>query len=378
MGCASGSTLPIDQVAIDAPIRRREEQWFAPDDGGAPPSPWRTPRRLDVAYARLEQTEVAEAMGAWWLDRLARLARAGIAGFRCLDPDHAPASLWRRIIGGLKRERCRFLAWTPGVERSALPRLEGVGFDHVCSSLPWWDGRANWLVEEVEVLRRIAPVMASPEASFFERRAARLAPGSDIGADYRLALRLAAATGSGMFVPMGFEYAARRPFDAALGGPDDFRRARDEAPADLTADLAAANALVDHIAEYRVDGEMRQLTDAQDRCHGAAALRCAGPAQRVTRRDGPGQSRYRPRRAARPVGFAAAATGRRGLGVGGDARGCGCADGPGRGACSRLCADATRDPSGGPRRGASSVPNGRRADRHRGNSSAGPRTVRLR
>jgi starch synthase (maltosyl-transferring) len=203
-------------------------------------------------------------MAAWWLDRLARLVRAGIAGFRCLDPDHAPASLWRRIIAGLKPERCRFLAWTPGVERSALPRLEGAGFDHVCSSLAWWDGRANWLVEEVRLLRRIGPVMASPEASFAERRAARLVLGSDVGADYRLALRLAAATGSGVFVPMGFEYAARRPFDAALGGPDDFRRARDEAPADLTADLAAANALIDHVAEYRVDGELRQLTDAQD------------------------------------------------------------------------------------------------------------------
>ena len=91
------------------------------------------------------------------------------------------------------------------------------------------------------------------------------------------------------------------------------------------------------------------------RCHGTAAVRCAGPAQRVTRRDGAGQSRYRPHRAGRPVGFAAAAAGRRGLGAGGDARGCGCADGPGRGACSRLCADATRDPSGGPRRRASSV-----------------------
>ena len=53
MGLRVWLDLAIDQVAIDAPIRRREEQWFAPDDGGAPPSPWRTPRRLDVAYARL-------------------------------------------------------------------------------------------------------------------------------------------------------------------------------------------------------------------------------------------------------------------------------------------------------------------------------------
>ena len=72
-------------------IRQREEQWFAPGGCGAPPSPRRTPYRLDVAYARLQQTEIAEAMAEWWLDRLARLVQAGIAGFRCLEPDRAPA-----------------------------------------------------------------------------------------------------------------------------------------------------------------------------------------------------------------------------------------------------------------------------------------------
>ena len=257
--------LSIDQVAIDAVIRRRADDWFASGGCDAPSSPWRAPHRQDVAYARLQQTEIAEAMAAWWLDRLTRLVQAGISGFRCLDPDHAPASLWRRIIATLKQnhEKCDFLAWTPGVERSMLPRLEGIGFDHVCSSLAWWDGRANWLVEEIEMLRHIAPMIASPEPSFFERRAARVPLGGDIPTACRFALRLAAAAANGLFVPMGFEYAARRPFDAALGAPEDFRRVRDEAPCDLTADVAAANALVDRIVAYQVDGEVRQLTDAQ-------------------------------------------------------------------------------------------------------------------
>jgi starch synthase (maltosyl-transferring) len=257
--------LSIDQVAIDAVIRRRADDWFAPGGCGAPPSPWRAPHRLDVAYARLQQTEIAEAMAVWWLDRLTRLVQAGVDGFRCLDPDHVPASFWRRIIGALKQnhERCDFLAWTPGVERSMLPRLEGIGFDHVCSSLAWWDGRANWLVEEIEMLRHIAPMIASPEPSFFERRAARVPLGGDVPVACRFALRLAAAAANGLFVPMGFEYATRRPFDAALGAPEDFRRVRDETPCDLTADVAAANALVDRITAYKVDGEVRQLTDAQ-------------------------------------------------------------------------------------------------------------------
>ena len=242
--------LAIDRVAIDAVIRQREAQWFSTGGCGALPNPRRTPYRLDVAYARLEQTEIAEAMTAWWLDRLVRLVRAGVAGFRCLEPDRVPPPLWRQIIGAIRTQapQCRFLAWTPDVERPALPRLEGVGFDYVCSSLAWWDGRGSWFVDEAEALRRIAPAIASPEPSFLDRRAARLEAGSDTATACRLALRLAAVSASGILVPMGFEYATRRAFDAARAGPEDFDRARDEAPADLSDDLWAANAFVDRVA----------------------------------------------------------------------------------------------------------------------------------
>ncbi|HET7882083.1 MAG TPA: alpha-1,4-glucan--maltose-1-phosphate maltosyltransferase [Acetobacteraceae bacterium] len=253
--------LAIDQVAIDATVRRHEERWFAPGGCSAPPSPLRAPYRLDIAYAQLHDTEVAAAVAAWWLERLTRLVNAGISGFRCLDPDHAPASLWRQIIGSLND--CSFLAWTPGLNRAALPRLEGVGFSHVCSSLAWWDARADWFIEEMELLRRIAPAVASPEPSFFDRRAGHVPAGGDVAADYRFALRLAAASASGMLIPMGFEFAAKRPFDAALGSPADLRRARDEAPCDLSSDIAAANALVDEVAADRADGEMRRLSAVQ-------------------------------------------------------------------------------------------------------------------
>jgi starch synthase (maltosyl-transferring) len=273
--------LAIDRFAIDAGIRQREDQWFAAGGCGALPNPWRAPQRHDVAYARLDQTEIAEGLTEWWLDRLMRLVQAGVVGFRCLEPARVPASLWRRIIGTLRTSapQCRFLAWTPGVERAALPRLEGVGFDHVCSSLAWWDGRARWLVDEVALLRRIAPVIASPEPSFYDRRAARPDAGSDVATGCRLALRLAAATGTGMFVPMGFEYAARHPFDAVHAGPRDFDRVRDEAVGDLRDDVTAANALVDHIAARRVDGEMRALTSPPDPI--TALLRADAPDARA-------------------------------------------------------------------------------------------------
>ena len=250
--------LAVDRVAIDAGIRDRESQWFSVGGVSAPASPWRPPYRLDAAYARLERTEVAESFGDWWLERLRRWREAGVGGFRCLEPDRVPAGLWRRLIGAAPG--CRFLAWTPGVERAALPKLEGIGFHHSCSSLAWWDGRADWLVEEMAVLRRIAPPIASPEPAFTERRAERAQGGTS--ASHRMALRMAAATANGILLPMGFEYATRLPFDAARGTPADFDRARELAPCDLTDEIREANSLVDSVAALNAGGEMRQLTPA--------------------------------------------------------------------------------------------------------------------
>jgi starch synthase (maltosyl-transferring) len=265
-GLALWLDLAIDRVAIDSAIRQHDESWFAAGGCGGPPNPWRAPYRLDAAYARFEQADVVEPLTGWWLERLTQWVHSGVTGFRCLEPQRVPPAIWRRLIGPLRSDarQCQFLAWTPGVERAALSRLDGANFDYVCSSLAWWDGRASWLVDEIEALRRIAPVIASPEPSFLERRLARLPPGSDVARFYRFALRLAAATGSGIFVPMGFEYATRRAFDPVLAGPEDFKRACDEAECDLSTDIATANELVDRIAARGVDGEMRQLTSPRN------------------------------------------------------------------------------------------------------------------
>ena len=70
----------------------------------------------------------------------------------------------------------RFLAWTPGMKRHDLHRLDGADFAAVFSSAAWWDGRSSWLVEEHEALRPIAPVIAVVEAPFAQRLADRLEP----------------------------------------------------------------------------------------------------------------------------------------------------------------------------------------------------------
>ncbi len=223
-------------VAIDAPLRQSQPDWFRSAGDASIADPRRSPHRIDVALPRFAQTALADAVSDWWIGLLTRLTGTGVAGFRCLTLDLVPPSFWRRLTTAFPDTL--FLAWTPGV--TALRDLAGAGFGLTVSSAAWWDGRAPWFLDEHDVLRDVAPALASPEPSFLERLAQRLPPDADIPAAYRFALRTAAATGAGLFLPMGFEYATRRRFDAVRGTQADMQAAQREMPVDLSGDIAAA------------------------------------------------------------------------------------------------------------------------------------------
>ena len=240
LAARAGLRLMLDiapgQVAIDAPLRQRQPDWFGSAATARLADPRQPPHRVDVAVPRFGQTDLADAVSDWWVQLLTRLTDAGIAGYRCLTLDLVPASFWRRVTTSFPDSL--FLAWTPGVPN--LKAFAGVGFDRTVSSAGWWDGKASWFLNEQSALREVAPALATPEPSFLDRLAQRLPPDANVADAYRLALRIAAATGSGLFLPMGFEYATSRRFDAALGNPADMQAAFREKPVDLSDDIAAA------------------------------------------------------------------------------------------------------------------------------------------
>jgi starch synthase (maltosyl-transferring) len=262
---ASGLDLMLDvgpgQVAIDSRLRQLHSDWFASPMQAGSADPRLPPHRADVAVPRFDRTSIADAISGWWADRLAMFVGAGVAGFRCLTLDRVPASFWRRVISqvrGIKAETV-FMAWTPGVDRDAVRGLAGAGFDLTCSSAGWWDGRAPWLFDELALLRQVAPALSGPEPSFLVRLAHRLPSEADWPAAYRLALGIAAFTGAGLFVPMGFEYAAGRRFDTARASPADMDAVRRDAPLDLSDDIAAAIRLAGTVP---IAGTLRPLTAA--------------------------------------------------------------------------------------------------------------------
>jgi starch synthase (maltosyl-transferring) len=253
----AGLRLMLDiapgQVAADSPLRQLRPDWFVPASCGRVADPRRPPHRVDVVVPRFDQTDFADAVADWWIELLTRLTHAGVSGFRCLTLDLVPGSFWRRLTASFPD--ALFVAWTPGVAN--LDDFAGVGFDRTVSSAGWWDGRASWFLDDQAALREVAPALASPEPSFLDRLAQRLAPDADIPEAYRLALRIAAATGSGLFLPMGFEYATSRRFDPVRASPADLVAARREMPADLSDDIAAAIRL---IGELPPAEELRPIT----------------------------------------------------------------------------------------------------------------------
>ena len=257
LAAGAGLRLMLDiapgELAADAPLREHQPDWFRSAAAGRVADPRRPPHRIDVAVPRFSETEVADAVSDWWIDLLSRLTRAGIDGFRCLTLDLVPASFWRRVTASFRDHL--FLAWTPGVPN--LGNLAGLGFDRTVSSAGWWDGRASWFLDEQEALRQVAPALATPEPSFLDRLAQRLPPDADIPGAYRLALQVAAATGAGLFLPMGFEYATRRRFDPVRASPADMQAAERDKPADLSDDIAAAISL---IAELPSIERLRPIT----------------------------------------------------------------------------------------------------------------------
>ncbi|ANN67486.1 alpha-1,4-glucan--maltose-1-phosphate maltosyltransferase [Bordetella bronchialis] len=214
----------LDRVAAGGAMAAAHPDWYT-DPGGV--DALRDPRKpLEERHAlplRRDGGRAPQGYVAGWVERLGLWVQNGVAGFRCLSPQGLDAAEWRDLMEGVRAVRpdCRFLAWTPGLNPAQVGELAGAGFDGVFSSLPWWDYRSPWLVEEYARLRAVAPVIAAAEAPYAKRVAAWR---HDTQGRYLNAVRAlwtAAVVGdAGILVPMGFEDGATEPL-ALQGGNGD-------------------------------------------------------------------------------------------------------------------------------------------------------------
>jgi starch synthase (maltosyl-transferring) len=227
----------LDRVAVDS-LLARTLPTRAPYGGGVGLDPRQDPAAAHTAYLRFDGRDI-EVLTRFWADRLRRLRDSGAGGFRLLGIDRLPVS----ALADIRREIpfAAFLAWTPGIARDRLSRLAHIGLDGVFASTPWWDGKASWYAEEHRALRRIASAICPAETPFGERAAERGITHS------RRMLKIAAATGDGLLVPMGFEFGARNRLDPRFAGPTNMPWALRNDAGELAPDIVEANLLVDRL-----------------------------------------------------------------------------------------------------------------------------------
>jgi starch synthase (maltosyl-transferring) len=274
--------IVMDRVDPNGRLAASEPRLFARRTGQRTADPRFSAAFSPAAHACLDNVESAHALIGFWRGRLQRLLDAGVVGFRFLNPQALAAPHWRELLDQLRGRTPRLtaLAWTPGLKWAEINQLSGAGFDGVFSSLAWWDYRATWFVEEYDILRRAAPVLGCPEAPFDRRLVESIGPGANVEAAYRRALRVAAATLSGILVPMGFEHAADVPMDAKRSTPADLK---DIAPRPaIVEEVRAGNMLADRLSTLGSGNELRQLTDSGGLT--TALLRLDAPDARMAQR----------------------------------------------------------------------------------------------
>ena len=189
-GCKVAVDIVLDRIANQGPASAARPA-FAPPPSAATLDPRVEPAIRRSLYANLDDPDGRRAFEQLWIDRLSRLARSGVSAFRLIGlKEVSPATVATIIAGVRAGDPCRFLAWTPGLPWPALSGLAGIGLDGVFASVPWWDGRASWFVEEHEILRRIAPVIGMAAAPSKD----------DAASPSRHKLEIAAATCSGLLV----------------------------------------------------------------------------------------------------------------------------------------------------------------------------------
>jgi starch synthase (maltosyl-transferring) len=197
-----GLLLEIDvtDAALDHPLVRAHPECFSftADSNSSYVDP-RVPNLLEGRAIATPQQH-PEPFVAWWSERLSQLVAAGANGFCLAEPQKLGAEVWRLLF-----ERVRnagpapllFVADTSQLSQEAIVSLERAGFDYTLSSLPWWNGRAPWLVEQHSLTSLASPAIALVEAprreppASCEVRRARLAT--------------AAVTGAGVMMPFGYD-----------------------------------------------------------------------------------------------------------------------------------------------------------------------------
>ena len=255
--------LVINHCAEDSPLVAAHPDWFAQEHGrvahpycieaNGTKVVWRDLAQFDHDGA-LRRAGTPDGLLAYFVKIVEHLIGLGFRGFRCDAAYQLPAEIWHRLIDAIRARHpgTVFVAETLGCTPDQTRETAGAGFDAIFNSAKWWDFHGNWLLEQYEATRHIAPSIGFPESHDTRRMFEEFEGNVDA---MRQRYLFTAMFASGVMIPMGFEFGFRKRLDVVTTVPADW-----ETPnTDLTGFIAQVNAIKDQAPTFAHEGRIDRL-----------------------------------------------------------------------------------------------------------------------
>lgn len=259
--------LVINHTAKDSVLVKKHPQWFKRNPDGSIKSPWAIDpadaRRVtvwgDLAEIDYGNHTVQREILTYWQDLVKFYIGLGFKGFRCDAAYKIPSDLWSLLIKGAKSlsSQISFFAETLGCRLREVETLAHSGFDYLFNSSKWWDFHQEWLLQQYEGFRQIAPSISFPESHDTPRLAKEVGGRVKI---VKLRYLFAAFFSQGILMPIGYEYGFRKRLNVVRARPSD----REEPAFDLTKFITEVNRMKASSPILNEEGPIERLSQVKD------------------------------------------------------------------------------------------------------------------
>jgi starch synthase (maltosyl-transferring) len=255
--------LVINHCAEDSALVTKHPEWFQHEHGrvahpfciedNGTKVVWRDLAQLDHQQA-LQRPDAPDGQLAYYVKIVEHLIGLGFRGFRCDAAYQIPTEVWRRLIERIRKAHpdTVFVAETLGCTPAQTRDTASAGFDAIFNSAKWWDFHGNWLLEQYESTRNIAPSIGFPESHDTRRMFEEFEGNIDA---LRQRYLFTAMFASGVMIPMGFEFGFRKRLDVVTTVPNDW----EEPNIDITGFISQVNAIKDQTPTFSGEGRIDRL-----------------------------------------------------------------------------------------------------------------------
>ncbi len=264
--------LVINHTAKDSLLAEKYPDWYVRNHDGSLHSPGavdpNNPNNVtvwhDLADLNYRDGRYREAQITYWNNLIAYRMGLGCKGFRCDAAYQVPVEIWRPIIETARKAEPTVLmaAETLGCTVEQTRALERAGFDYLFNSSKWWDWQGDWLLQQYNDFRTIAPSISFPESHDTNRLIADLGTGDEgrIRREYQLRYLFSAVFSTGVMMTMGYENGFAKSLHVVHTRPDDWHNEMRQPRFDLSGFVAAVHRMKAGCPPLNVEGLQVRLT----------------------------------------------------------------------------------------------------------------------